>query len=91
LALPARGCCLQPAAELYGESSAAALSSSEDFSHFRVGVAGEAEREPREVGDELVVRLWIHLVFDDAQPTRNLSLEMLYPFFREISHVDGAY
>jgi hypothetical protein len=75
---------------LYGESSAAAVSSSEDLSHFGVGIAREAERKPREVGDELVVRLRVRLVLDDAQATCNLSLEMLDPFFGEISHVARA-
>jgi hypothetical protein len=80
-----------PTAELYGESSAATLSSSEDFPHFRVGVSREAEGEPGEVGDELVVGLGVQLVLDDVQATRNLSLEMLDPFFGEVGHVGGAY
>jgi hypothetical protein len=82
---------LLPQHRLYGESSAAAISSSEDFPHFRVRVAGEAERKPGEIGDELVVRLGVHLVRDDVQATRYLSLEMLDPFFGEISHVECAY
>ena len=76
---------------LYGESSAAAIGSSEDFPHFRVGVAGKAERKPREIRDELIVGLRIHLVGHDVEATPNLTFEMLDPFLREISHVDGAY
>jgi hypothetical protein len=82
------GC--QPQYALYGESSAAAVSSSEDLPHFRVGVAREAERKPGEVGDELVVRLRVHLVFDDAHATADLSLQVLDPFFGEVSHVARA-
>jgi len=80
-----------PQHRLYGESSAAAVSSSEDFSHFCVGVASEAEREPGEVGHELIVRLRVHLVLDDVQAARNLSLEMLDPFFGEVGHVGWGY
>jgi hypothetical protein len=88
LPLPAR--VVGRSTALYGESSAAAFSSSEYFSHFGVGVACETERKPREVGDQLVVRLRVHLVLDDVHATRNLSLEMLDPFFREVSHVARA-
>jgi hypothetical protein len=89
LPLPAR--VVGRSTALYGESSAAAVSSSEDFSHFGVGVAREAEGKPREIGHELVVRLRIHFVLDDVHATRNLSLEMLDPFFGEVGHVDGGY
>jgi hypothetical protein len=86
----------------YGESSAAGTAkipkvsvateqrqmrpSPEDFSHFGIGITREPEREPREVGDELVVGLRVHLVGDDGHAPPDLSLEMLDPFFGEISH-----
>jgi hypothetical protein len=85
LPLPAR--VVGRSTALYGESSAAAVSSSEDFSHFGVGVAREAECEPREIGHELIVRLRVHFVLDDVHATRDLSLQMLDPFFGEVSHV----
>jgi hypothetical protein len=87
LPLPAR---VVGSTALYGESSAAAVSSSEDFSHFGVGVAREAECKPREIGHELVVGLRVHFVLDDVQAPGNLSLEMLDPFFRKVSHVARA-
>jgi hypothetical protein len=88
IAAPSLGC--QPQYGLYGESSAAAVSSSEDFSHFGVRIAGEAEREPGKIGDQLVVRLRVRLVLDDAQAAGNLALEMLDPLFGEVSHVARA-
>src|SRR3954465_7879917 len=72
----------------YGESSAAgATNLSEDFSHFGIRVPREAEREPRQVGYQLVVDLGIHFVLDDAHAASDLALEVLDPFLSEVSHV----
>jgi hypothetical protein len=76
---------------LYGESNAAAPGeSSEDFSHFGIGIACKAESEPRKVRDELIVSLGIHLVGYDSHPAGNLSLEVLDPFLGKVSHVARA-
>jgi len=76
--------------QVYGESSAAGTAIlPENFPHLGIRIAGEAECEPRQIGDELIIALRVHFVLDDVGSARDLSLQMFYPLFCEVGHIGG--